>query len=145
MEFGEIAKALVDSSFPEGYDVISERKWIEDIERVNEVVTRIVLEPLQCAEELFYHGDRENTREEFPFGDGCRSDPSSCKIDKYKFPVGIDVNTEEDDLEKKYVALYKRVRCDAGYEIRTKEECVRAGIAVGGRLRDGVGDAVVGT
>ena len=78
MEFGEIAKALVDSSFPEGYDVISERKWIEDIERVNEVATRIVLEPLQCAEELFYHGDRENTREEFPFGDGCRSDPSSC-------------------------------------------------------------------
>ena len=124
---------MVDSAFSQGYDDASETNWATQVDAVNEIVTDIALESFQCAEDLFYHGDRANTTEAFPFGEGCR-DASDCSINQYDFPVSIDMTTTE--TKKKYVALGKRTACDPGYEV-PQENCIEAGLAVGGSLKMG--------
>ena len=106
VKFGEIANALVDNSFSQGYDYNSEKKWEDEVDKVNQVVTDIVLESFQCAEDLFYHGDRADTTEDFPFGDGCRSG-NDCSISQYDFPLSIDMTTNAEQ-PKKYVSLPRR-------------------------------------
>jgi len=137
VKFDEIAEALVDNSFPDGYSKFSEEKWVKDVDTtVKMVAEKIAVEAFQCAEELFYKGDRTDDSEEFPFGGCDGKDPSNCGIEKYKFPVKLDVATSETQ-GKRYETIRTRSKCDRGYEIKSVQQCEKAGLAVNGVLRKG--------
>ncbi|CAB9521592.1 expressed unknown protein [Seminavis robusta] len=137
VQYQEMAMALVDRTFVNGYSQVSEKKWVSEINHnVKLVAESIAVEPFRCAEELFYRGDRKDRKEEFPFG-GCGGKNSDkCSVSKYKFPIRFDVETTQSKATK-YETHFKRVRCDRGYEIKSRQQCIEAGQNVGGILKNG--------
>ena len=98
------------------------------------MANQMIVEPFQCAAELFWEGRKTDDHQAFPFG-GCEDDHEDCTIDQYRFPQSLDLRTETIDTNtQRYEAISRRLQCDPGYEIDTPEECAVAGLAVGGFL-----------
>ncbi|CAB9498733.1 expressed unknown protein [Seminavis robusta] len=135
VKYGEIAKALINYKFDNGYSSTAETEWINKVDKsLNLVAEKIAVEPLRCAEELFYKRPNATAdAQEFPFG-GCGGvDTATCPIQNYQFPIEMDYFST---TVEKYEATRDIVKCPTDTAI-AQDKCAAAGLSLGASLHNG--------
>lgn len=137
IEMKDIARVLMNFKSQEGFEQGDVTLWRNNIDEVlSTMVKDILLEPFQCAEELFFSQDRIDyaPAENFVFKGCGGSGSADCSIDNYQFPTELNMATKNETTTR-YFAKRFQVQCGEGQRITTPEECQTAGVAVGGFFR----------